>query len=199
MKLNWKTLKIVFAFVVVLGAIFWAVDSVRARSYSGSNLNVEVGSGSVSVTNPSDQPVTVQVFGTGSRPFTISSTTEGIAGSSTRQGTGSTATNFLEFVLPPGTSEFMVARGANVKLVANTPTRLQVTVNPLTADTSRTTLIIAGVVVLGSLFYVSKVTGHSWTHFLRRQKLSVPDTQPTAVPVSADFNRGRDGRLYSDS
>lgn len=199
MKLNWKTFKVVFALVVVLGAVFWAVDSVRSRSYSGSNLNVDVGSGSVSVTNPSDQPVTVQVFGTGSRPFTVSSTTEGLSGSSARQGTGSSSTNFLEFVLPPGISEFTIARGANVKFVANTPTQLQVTVNPLTADESRTTLITAGVVVLGSLFYASKSINHGWITMLRRQKASIQDTQPIAVRVAADANRGRDGRLYSDS
>ena len=56
MKFNWRVL---IAFVVLVGAIFWGVDSVRTRSYSGTDLSFGIGSGPVSVTNSSDAAVPV--------------------------------------------------------------------------------------------------------------------------------------------
>jgi hypothetical protein len=105
----------------------------------------------------------------------------------------------FEFELPPGISEFTIVRGTNVKFVADTATRLRATVNPLSADSSRTTIIVAIVVVLGSLFYMSRTIDHSWMRALRPQKTSVQNAGPIPVPVTADVNQGRDGRMYSDT
>ena len=52
MKLNWKTVKVLFAFVIIIGIIFWAVNTARPQFYDGTNLSFGVGSGAVSVTNP---------------------------------------------------------------------------------------------------------------------------------------------------
>lgn len=93
MKLNWKTLKVVLVFVVVVGVAFWAVDSVRSRSYSGSDLSFDTAGGTITVTNPSDEPVAAQFIGTGSRSFRVSSTIEGVSGSSTRVESGSNRTH----------------------------------------------------------------------------------------------------------
>jgi hypothetical protein len=169
MKFNWKAL---VALVVIIGATFWAVDTVRSRSYSGANLNFGVGSGTVIVRNPSTEPVPVQLVGTGTRSFTISSTMDGVTGSSTRQGTGRNTTQLFEFQVPPGVSEFTVVRGTNVSLVANTVTNLEATVQLSTESESRTTIIVAAVVILGSLFYISHLTGHRWISASRRKEAS---------------------------
>src|SRR5688572_12408854 len=121
MKLNWKAL---VALAVIALVLFWAVDSVRSRSYSGTNLNFRISSGAVMLTNPSSEPVPVQLVGTGTRSFTVSGTMDSISGSSTRQGTGRDTTQLFEFQAPPGVSEFSVARGTNVSLVANSETNL---------------------------------------------------------------------------
>ena len=198
MKLNGKTVKIVFAFVIIFATIVWALGSLLSSSYSRSNLSFGVGNGPVTVTNSSDASIPVQLVGSGSRTFTVSSTIEGVSGSSTRQGTGSSSTNTFDFELPPGISEFTIVRGTDVRFVADTATRLRATVNPLSADSFRTTIIVAIVLVLGSLFYASRATGHGWMHALRPQK-PVQKAQSVAVPAAADVNRGRDGRMYSDT
>ncbi|MBZ0301939.1 MAG: hypothetical protein K8J31_19480, partial [Anaerolineae bacterium] len=179
--------------------IYWAGSSLLPSSYAGSKLDFPVGSGVVTVTNPSDASIPVQMVGAASRSFTVVSTIEGLAGSSTRQGSGSSTTNLFEFALPPGISEFTIVRGADVRFVADTTTKLQVRVNPVSADSSRTIVIVALVVVLGSLFYASRSTDHGWIRALRPQKTPVQVARPVAVPVTADVNQGRDGRMYSDT
>jgi hypothetical protein len=167
--INWKAL---VALVVIIGVAFWAVDSVRTRSYSGSDLNFGVGSGQVTVTNASNEPVPVQLMGTGTRTFSISNTIEGVTGSSTRSGTGRNTTQLFEFELPPGVSEFTVGRGTDVNFVANTDTNLEATVQPFDESTSRNNVIVAVVVILGALFYISHLNGHRWISASRRKDAS---------------------------
>lgn len=195
MKLNRNAFKIVLAFVVIAGVAFWAVDAVRSRSYSGTNLSFDTAGGIITITNLSDEPAVAQFIGSGSRTFRVSSTIDGVSGSSTRVGTGSTQTQQFEFVLPPGTSEFTVSGGTDVRFVADTATELQATVNPMSSESRRTTLIAAAVVVFGSLFYASNVTRHQWIKSLRHRVLSSrpdtskQDTKPT--PVVMDGGQGR--------
>lgn len=173
MKLN---LRVIIAAVVIVGVIVWAVDSVRARSYSGNDLNFVVGRGPVTVTNPSDQPVPVQLLGKGSRSFSVTSTLENVTGSSTMEGTGSNRSQLFAFELPPGDSEFTVVRSTNatteVNFVADTDTRLAAVAQPLKTDDTRNTIIVAVVVVLGALFYMSHTTGHLWISASRRKAAS---------------------------
>lgn len=197
MKLNWR---ILVALVVLGGATFWGLDSVRTRSYSGTNLDVAVGSGPVTITNPSAEAFPVKLVGTGTRSFSVSSASSSVSGSSTRQGSGRATTQLFEFDLPAGITELMiVARGtANVSFVADTASRLGVTVQPLTAGDAQTTLIIAAIAILGSLFYISRATGHRWISRFRRVDSSLQDTQPNPVAAISDPNKGRDGRMYTD-
>ena len=198
MKFNWRVL---IAFVVLVGAIFWGVDSVRTRSYSGTDLSFGIGSGPVSVTNSSDAAVPVQLVGTGTRSFSVSSPTEGVSGSSSREGSGRTTSQLYEFELPPGISVFTVTRGSGMNFVASTNTPLEASVQPLNSGDSKTTIIVAVIVLLGTLFYLSRTTGHRWISHFRRVDTSHQDTQPTPVPVvaTADSNMGRDGRMYTDA
>lgn len=197
MKFNWR---VIVAFVVLAGVIFWGANSILTRSYNGTDLNFGVGSGPVTVTNPSDQSLPVQLVSSRPGTFRVLSTIEGMSGSSTRQGSGRNATQFFEFDLPSGVSGFSVARGAEITFVANADTPLEATVQPLNAENSQTTLIATVVVILGALFYISRTTGHNWISRFRRVNASVQDTQPTAVPAAiGDSNVGRDGRLYTDA
>ena len=173
MKINWR---VVIVGVIIVGVIVGAMDSVRSRSYSGNKLNFVVGSGPVTVTNPSDQSVLVQLLGKGARSFSVSSTLENVTGASTMEGTGGNRSQLFAFELPPGDSEFTVVRATNattdVNFVADTDTRLEVTAQPLTANDARTTIIVAMVIILGALFYMSYTTGHRWISASRRKGAS---------------------------
>jgi hypothetical protein len=196
MKLNWR---IFVALVVLGGATFWGLDSVRTRSYSGTNLDVAVGSGPVTITNPSAEAFPVKLVGTGTRSFSVSSASSSVSGSSTRQGSGRATTQLFEFDLPSGITELMiVARGADVSFVSDTASRLDVTAQPLPARDVQTTLIVAAIAILGSLFYISRATGHRWISRFRRVDSSLQDTQPNPVAATGDPNKGRDGRMYTD-
>ena len=202
MKLNWKTVKVLFAFAIIIGAIFWAVNTSRPHSYSGTNLSFEVGSGSVSVMNPSEQSLPVQLVSTGSRSFRVSGTSDAVSGSSTRQGSGSSSSQLFEFELPSGISEFTVTRGTDVNFLANTTTILQVTVNPVSDGTFKAAVITTIVVVLGSLYYASNATNHYWLSWFRSQFASIivepsGDTEPT--PAIRDGGQGTVPRSYGDS
>lgn len=203
MKLNWTAFKIVLAFMVIVGVIFWAVDSVRSRSYSGANLSFDVAGGLISVTNPSEQSVAAQFKDTGFRAFEVSSSIEGVTGSSIREGSGNTRIQQFAFDLPPGTSEFTISRGTNVSFAANTGTELQATMNPMSSEASRNTFVAAVVVVFGVLFYISNITQHQLMRGLRskvspsKQASAAEDTKPT--PVVRPNRQGDAMRAYGDN
>jgi hypothetical protein len=167
MKLNWK---VIVALVVLVGAIFWGVNSLRTRSYSGTDLNFGLGSGSITVTNPSDEALPAQLVSTSPGTFIVSSSITSVSGRSTRVGSGRNATQLFEFELPTGVSEFSVLRGADINFVASGDTPLEAAVQPLNAEDSRTTLIVAVIAILGSLFYLSHANGHRWISASRRQQ-----------------------------
>jgi hypothetical protein len=196
MKLNWKAL---VALAVIALVLFWAVDSVRSRSYSGTNLNFRISSGAVMLTNPSSEPVPVQLVGTGTRSFTVSGTMDSISGSSTRQGTGRDTTQLFEFQAPPGVSEFSVARGTNVSLVANSETNLVAAVQSSTESESRTIIIVAAVVVLGALFYISRINSHRWFGPMRRRADAKDAAELLAKETAAQHGQGREMRAYGDN
>jgi hypothetical protein len=196
MKINWKVL---FALVLVVGAVYWAFSSTQVNSYSGTNLTFAVGGGPVTMTNPSDETIAVQLIGDGSRSFTVQSSIDEVSGSSTREGSGSDRTNVFAFDLPPGASTFTVARGQNVNFGATTDTRLSAVVESMTGDNASTTFIVAVVVILGALFYASRATGHQWISLLRRQKVEtpVPDAEPVVKPETG--GQGQNLRAYGDN
>ena len=194
MKFNWKVL---IALILIVGVGYWAVYSVLPRSYNGAALDFKVGSGTVAVTNPSNELIPAQLVAK-SGSFRVSSAITGLSGSSTRQGSGSSASNLFEFELPPGVSEFTISRGRDVSFVANTETKLEATVQPVSGSTARTTLIVSAVVILATLFYVSNTTHHRWIGILRRQKTPVPELKP-ALAGSVAGGQGRPARSYGDN
>lgn len=168
MKINWK---ILIPSIVVVVAIFWMVDSVRTRSYSGTNLNFGIGNGSVTVTNTSSDPVPVQLVGTGTVSFSVSSNTSGLSGPSVRQtNKPNIVSQLFEFKAPPGVSIFAVSRGSNISFVTDLAATLAVTVQPLNSGDATVTILLAVLVILGSLFYISRLTQHSWLNRFRRKE-----------------------------
>ncbi len=190
-------LKIFVALVVIIGALVWAVDSLRMRSYSGTDLNFAVGQGAVTVTNSQDAPVPVQLVSPGTRTFSVVSTIAGVSGSSVLQGTGSTRAQLFDLAFPSGESQFTVTRGSNVSFVTTATTRLGVSVQPLNENDARTTLIVAVLVILGALYYISKTTDHRWIAMIRRQVVPTPIAQP--VVQSASAGQGPEMRAYGDN
>jgi hypothetical protein len=198
MKMNWTMLKGVLAVIVIVGAVLWAVDSLRTSTYSGSNLTFAVGDGMVVLTNPSDQAIPAQLNST--RNFTVvSSTIEGVSGASVRQGTGSSLTNLFEFALPSGESEFRVVRSSGatgvVTFAATTAANLVATTQPLSDINYRTTLIAMVVVILVALYFLSSLSEHRWIYVLRGKAAPLP--QPlVSAPVGG---QGESIRAYGDN
>lgn len=193
MKIN---LKMIVAIVVMIGAVFWAVTSVRSAAYAGTDLDIAVGAGTVTVTNASDFPVSAQLTSSGARTFSVVSSIDGLAGTSARQGTGASTTQLFELSLPPGVSDFTVLRGAGVSFTApGSP--LDVTVEAVSPNDLRTTIIVAAVVVLGGLFYLSRSTDHRWLSSLRGKTPAQPTTKVTEVTASA--GQGTEIRAYGDN
>jgi hypothetical protein len=94
-------------------------------------------------------------------------------------------------VLPPGVSEFTVTRGTDVNFVASADTRLEASAQATSADDAQTTLIVAAIVILGALFYMSNATGHPWMKLIRPEKVPAPiapqspDTEPQSPAAAA--------------
>jgi len=192
MKFNWK---ILVAVVVIVGAIFFAISSSQSQSYSGKDMTFAIGGGPVTITNPSDVAIPVQLIGTGTRSFSIVNTTmEGVIGSSTRDGNGSSATQTFEFDLPPGESEFSIARGKDVTFVATTDEILKATVLPAAAQDSQTLNIVVGIIILVMLYYISNTMNHSWIKRLR--PTDTPDVAESVAPVKS---QGTDLKSYGDN
>jgi hypothetical protein len=194
MKINWR---ILVALALIIAAILWTASSVLPLTYSGTNLTFPVGSGPITITNPTNEVVPVKLTGTGARIFTVSSDIDEVSGSSVRVGTGSTSTQEFAFDLPPGASTIRVARGSNVNFVGDTDTRLEASAQPIGQDESRASIIVTAIVVLGALYYISRTTDHRWLNALRGKQAPVPAPEPAKIPWRDD-HKGRDGRAYSD-
>lgn len=167
MNFNWRVIVIL---VILFGTIIWGITSFIPLSYNGTDVEFDVGNGSVHITNLSDQPIPVELVSTGPASFTVSNPAADIEGFSVRQGSGRNITQSYVFELPAGVSEFTVVGGKDVKFLSNSDTRLEATVNPLSADEVRDRLILIVAVILGSLFILSSINDHRWISASRRQK-----------------------------
>ncbi|MBZ0318822.1 MAG: hypothetical protein K8L91_20570 [Anaerolineae bacterium] len=187
MKINWK---VIVACIFIIGAVAWTANSIRSTSYSGTNLNFKVGSGAVTMTNPSREAVPVQLVGAGGL-FTVSSDIQGVSGLATRGDTSSTAYSF-DFALPPGVSEFTVVSTYDVEFVADTNTRLEATVH---ASKIGTKIGILAVFVFVALFFISYVTSHRWLYkLLGRTPASKLHSKPYTGEEETDMRAYGDNR-----
>jgi hypothetical protein len=165
-----QRIRVIIALVIIVGLAFWAVNLVRERSYSGSKFAFNVGSGSVVVTNPGQEPIPVEMRSEGrTATFAIASPELGLKETSQRQGSGRTTYHAVSFELPPGEARIEVTRGSNVYFVSSSNQRIDATVTPMRADRARTTLIWMGVAILAALYYISRTLKHRWIGILRRK------------------------------
>ncbi|MBE2268724.1 MAG: hypothetical protein IAE80_10880 [Anaerolinea sp.] len=194
MKINWRVL--VAAALIVLVSL-WAFESLRPRFYSGTELSIELGRGEVILTNPSEQPLSVQLMGTGSRLFTITSDNETLRGTSTRQGTGRNTTQQFTLTLPTGISNFTILNGAGVNLLASSTTALEAQVQSMSGSETTTTLIITAVVLLSLAFYMFRATGRHLSNPFRRQAVTTP-SKPN-IFTAGEPGQARPMRAYGDN
>jgi hypothetical protein len=126
----------------------------------------------------------------------VTSAVEGLAGTSVRLGIGSTSTQLLEVALPQGVSEFTVTGGTNTSFGANSETDLEASVQGLSKIEARGVMIIAGLIILGSLFFISRTMEHGWIKLL-----GLKGATPVLVPVSqtVESAQGTTARSYGDN
>jgi hypothetical protein len=194
MKLNRQALMVL---VLIIAITIWAVNLIRPRSYSDNQLNFAVGSGTVTINNPSDEPVPVLLSGISSRTFSLTSNIEGVSGRSTREGGGRTATQLFAFELPAGSSEFTVENGTEVTFIADTATQLTATVQPVSVGTTRNTIIALIIAIAGSLYYISSTMNHGWIAQLRG--ITPVEAAPLPVLSNAADAHGRPMKSFGDN
>lgn len=172
-----KAFRVLIALAVIVGAVYWAYTSTRNRTYAGSELSFELAGGTTVIENPSEEPVTAHLSSKGSSAsFTVISDAQEDRITSTREGSGASAVHRAELELPPGLTELQVTRGSNVMLTTEGETRINATVSPTSANGARTIWIVALVVVVGALYYISRTLQHRWLAALR-QRLQQPGSE----------------------
>lgn len=168
-------IRILIAAIAIIAALYWAYDSLRLRTYSGTQNAFEVGSGSVIVTNPGSEPVPVVMRTVGrSATFRVESDDLNLHESARRQGSGRSSYYAVNFELPPGRSEIKVTRGSNVYFITDSNQRLEAVVNPTGVNGPTNIILFTAVVVLAGLFYISRTTGHRWVGVLRNRFAKQP-------------------------
>lgn len=187
MNINVKMVKVLISVVIMIGAIGWGITTMRSHNYEGTEISFSDGDGSVLLTNPSDSPVAMQMISTGSRSFRVSSESSDISGTSLIERDADDTTQTFEFMLPQGTTEITIATNPDVRLVSTPPTNLQVVVNPMSADSSRTRIILIVVLGCALLFYVSHTYDHLWISAARRQ--NADDETAAQVAEQENFDR----------
>lgn len=156
-------IRILLAVVVIFGVSYWAINSVRTRSYSGARLDVEVGDGHIVVNNRGTEPVPVEMRTSGrTSTFRVSSTELDLLESSKRMGSGRGAYQGLTFELPPGEAQINVVRGTAVRFTSSSNQRLDAVVTPKSAESVQGTMTFTGIVILVALYYISRTLEHRW-------------------------------------
>lgn len=163
-----KTIRVIIALVVILGTAYWAVNRVRERTYSGSKLDFRVGKGSVVVTNRGQELIPVEMRSAGrTSTFRVESAELDLKQTSKRQSVKGNVYHVVSIELPPGQARIDVTRGSNVRFVSESNQRIDAVVTPGTSSDTRTTLILAGVVILAALYYISRLFDHQWVGVVR--------------------------------
>jgi len=161
-------IQIAIALLVIVGVTYWAITSIWPRHYTGSKIMFPIGSGSVAIKNLGDAPIPLELRnGQGGTLFRVASPELATSESPKRQGSGRTSYYSLSLELPPGQAHIAVTRGSGVQLISRADTRIEATVTPMAANSSRWVLIAASGVILWALYYISKATEHRWVGQLR--------------------------------
>ena len=157
----------IISLVVMVGIIYFAVNAIRHRSYSGSEVEFTT-SGTVELVNSSDEPLEATL--TSRTRFTINASDPDLEFATEREGSGRNAVYKFEGELPSGDLRLEVVRG-DVTFSLKGDSGVQATVIPQSSSSERAIIIIAIAACMGILGYMSFSTEHAWFGLVRR---SVP-------------------------
>lgn len=177
MKIN---LRVIIGLVLIVGVVYLAVTAVLPTSASGREVVVESSSGTVTIDNSSDSPVTAVMSARSTFRVTVSGD-EPTELTSARSGSGRSVSQVIETELPPGPVVLSISRGSDVRFQLTSEANLDVTAVPRNAGDTQSVLLFAGFVVLGLLFYISNATGHRWFRQLRAGKAARGSAEPVSV------------------
>ena len=156
-------IRIILAVLVIIGVAYWSINLVRQRSYSGSQFAFKVGRGSVVVNNQGQQAIPVEMRSEGrSANFRVESAELGLKENSKRQSSGRDTFHVVTFELPSGQAQIKVVRGSNIFFVSSSSQPISAVVTPLSPGSTYMTLIFAGLVIAGALYYISSLQEHRW-------------------------------------
>lgn len=173
-----RTIQMVIAVLVILGAGYWIYTAVTPIRYSGSNIMFPIGSGHVVIKNTGDEPMPIEMrSGERARSFRIAGTDLGITQSAKREGTGRAAYYATSFDLPPGQARIDVVSGGDVNLIARGDTRIEASVRPMAANTVRWAVALSSAAIVWALYAISSMTEHRWLSALR-DKMTGSALQP---------------------
>jgi len=169
--MNIKTgLRVLIGLVIIVAVLYWAIDSTRTTTFTGDEISFNMGSGSVVITHSAEEAAVARLSTTGVRgTFAVASNTLDLTVSSSREGTGTSAVNLVELEVPPGTTDLRVTRGSDVMFTLEGAKAATVIFAPQSEEATRTTYIVAAVVVLVALLYISRTLNHRWINWLRRR------------------------------
>lgn len=184
-----KVLAIFLALAAIISVSYWAFDTLRPRRHAGENLSFEASRGYLSLTNPSDTPVAVELRSPGHSPFRVKSASLGLrltSHPSTDESRDAGIHQIIRFDLPPGQATLYVSSASSVWFVSNTPALLHATLTPLTTIEVQLTIMAAGAVILMALYVISSATQHRWLHALRERNAAqtLPASAPSQQPRS---------------
>ena len=161
-------LVVTLALVAIIGISYWSFDILRQRTFIGENLFFEVGNGyDISLTNPSDRPVPVEMRAAGQTPFRITIPALDLNASSSLQGSRPDLYESVAFNLPPGQVTIHVKRGSDIWFVSDSDAALHAVVTPLSVEDVQFTITFAGSIILIALYFISSTMQHRWVGMLR--------------------------------
>ncbi len=139
---------------VIAITLLWAFEAIRQRTYTGSEVQFTVGTGSIALMN-NNAPI--RAILTSHQPFTILGA--GFRASSTLTSAGARENYVYRFAgaIPPRSTQLRIVHGANVTFHLRADDTIQVTVTPLGAEDTRDILLLSGSIVLGSLIFLGHV------------------------------------------
>ena len=173
-----KKIRIILAVALIIVVSVWAVNQVRERKYSGSQFAFDVGNGSVTVTNRGQESIPVQMRSEGRlATFRVESPEINLRETSKRQTIGGTTYHVVNFELPAGQTTVNVVRGSKVMFVSSSSQRIDAVVSPMNPSGVRSTILFSGLVVLGALYYISRLVEHQW---IGKVRMAIPFKRKTA-------------------
>ncbi|MAS37390.1 MAG: hypothetical protein CL610_25540 [Anaerolineaceae bacterium] len=179
-----KYIKIIIALLVIVGVAYWAFDSIQASTYSGDQVEFAAGSGNiVSVTHHADEALALDM--TSRSGFAVTSPNADLSGSGTRDTSVTPAVYRYVVELPAGTSELRLTRGSNVTFDLEGASPAEIVVQPMDAESARNTVIIALVVILAALYYISSSVQHRWARSIIQKVTSGGQRQTPASQASS--------------